>query len=99
MIPVGENGLIFKDIITDPSNPGNSEVIFEKWVDHKVEKLVKLSVSDKIDIYTIAGTDTRMSTGLQIVSDPGYSTVFIGLILLTIGLFLTYYQKLGDDKL
>ena len=99
LIPVGEDGMIYKDIITDPAYPGNSDIIFEKWVDHKVEKLVRLSVSDKIDIYTITGTDIQMSTGLQIVSDPGYYTVLIGLILLTIGLFLTYYQKLGDDKI
>ena len=99
MIPVGDDGMIFKDIIPDPSVPDKSDVIFEKWVDNKIEKLVSLSVSDNIDIYTIMGTEVRMSTGLQIVSDPGYYTVLIGLILLTIGLFLTYYQKLGDDKL
>ncbi len=99
MITVGEDGMIFKDIITDPSNKDKSTVIFEKWVDNKVVELVNLSVSDKIDIYTIAGADIKMSTGLQIVSDPGYYTVLLGLILLTIGLFLTYYQKLGDDKL
>ncbi len=99
MIPVGEDGMIFKDVITNPVNQDNSTVIFEKLVDQKVVELVNLSVSDKIDIYTIAGMDTKMSTGLQIVSDPGYYTVLIGLILLTIGLFLTYYQKLGDDKL
>jgi len=99
LIPVGEDGMIFKDIITDLSVPDKSDIIFEKWVDNKIEKLVRLSVSDNIDIYTIMGTEVRMSTGLQIVSDPGYYTVLIGLILLTIGLFLTYYQKLGDDRL
>ena len=99
MIPVGDDGMIFKDIIEDPVNKDNSKVIFEKWVGHEVVELVKMSVSDKIDIYTIAGADVKMSTGLQIVSDPGYYTVLLGLILLTFGLFLTYYQKLGDNIL
>ncbi|MCK5673718.1 MAG: cytochrome c biogenesis protein ResB, partial [Spirochaetales bacterium] len=99
MIPAGDYGMIFKDIVPDPASPGNSAVIFEKWVDNKVEKLLRVSVNDKIDIYTITGTDTQLSTGLQIVSDPGYYTVLTGLILLTLGLFLTYYQKLGDNKI
>lgn len=99
IIPVGDDGMIFRDILADPSNPGNFTAIFERWAGHEVTERVNLSVSDKIDIYTITGMDTSISTGLQIVSDPGYYTVLIGLILLTIGLFLTYYQKLGDDKL
>ncbi|MCK5197247.1 MAG: cytochrome c biogenesis protein ResB [Spirochaetales bacterium] len=99
MIPVGEDGLIFSDVIADPSGSGDFVAIFEEWVGREVQGRVTLSVSDKIDIYTISGIDSQLSTGLQIVSDPGYYTVLIGLILLTIGLFLTYYQKLGDDKL
>lgn len=99
IIPVGEDGMVFSDVIADPDRPGNFVAIFNKWVGHEVKERVTLSVSDKIDIYTITGIDSQMTTGLQIVSDPGYYTVLIGLILLTIGLFLTYYQKLGDDKL
>ena len=99
IIPVGDDGMIFRDILIDPSNPGSFTAIFERWVDHEVTERVNLSVSDKIDIYTITGMDTSISTGLQIVNDPGYYTVLIGLILLTIGLFLSYYQKPGDDKL
>jgi cytochrome c biogenesis protein ResB len=37
-------------------------------------------------------------TELQVVRDPGYITVLVGLGLLTIGLFLTYAQKLGDNR-
>ncbi len=99
LIPAGDYGLIFNDIIIDPSDSEKNTIIFEKWVNNKGEGPVSLSIADKIDIYTIIGTDTKLSTGLQIVSDPGYYTVLIGLILLTIGLFLTYYQKLGDDIL
>lgn len=99
IIPVGEEGMIFRDIVTDPSGSGDFVTIFELWGDHEIKERIVLSVSDKIDIYTIEGIDSKMTTGLQIVSDPGYYTVLIGLILLTIGLFLTYYQKLGDNKL
>lgn len=99
LIPVGEDGLIFSDVIADPDRSGEFAAVFEKWDGHEATGLVKLSVSDKVDIYTITGIDSQLSTGLQIVSDPGYYTVLIGLLLLTIGLFLTYYQKLGDDKL
>lgn len=99
IIPTRDGEMIFRDIIADPSGQNNSTIVFEKWINGESRGRRSLSVSNKIDIYTITGTDTRMSTGLQIVSDPGYYTVLIGLILLTIGLFLTYYQKLGDDKL
>ncbi len=99
IIPVGEDGMRFMDVIADPSGSGNFIGIFDRWVGHEAKERMTLSVSDKIDIYTITGMDSQMTTGLQIVSDPGYYTVLIGLILLTIGLFLTYYQKLGDDKL
>ena len=99
IIPVGDDGMIFRDILTDPSNPGAFTALFERLVNHEVTERLNLSVSDKIDIYTISVMDTSMTTGLQIASDPGYYTVLVGLILLTIGLFLTYYQKFGDDKL
>ena len=99
LIPVGEDGMVFKDIIEDPDHPDNPDLVFEKWVNKNPERLVSLSVEDKIDIYTIKGSDTRMSSGLQIVNDPGYYPVLAGLILLSIGLFITYYQKLEDNKI
>jgi cytochrome c biogenesis protein ResB len=99
MIPVGDYGMVFQDIIIDSSNPDNSIAIFRRWSNEELHETINQSVSDKIDIYTIEGMEKNMSTGLQIISDPGYYTVLIGLILLTIGLFITYYQKLGDEKL
>ncbi len=98
-IPVGEEGMVFRDVIPDPSGKGKFSAIFDRWVDHEVKEQKTLTISDTIDIYTITGIDTHMTSGLQIVDDPGYYTVLIGLILLTIGLFLTYYQKLGDKKI
>ncbi len=98
-IPVGEEGMVFRDVIPDPSGKEDFKAIFDRWVDHKVTERKSLSISDTIDIYTITGMDTHMTSGLQIVDDPGYYIVLIGLILLTIGLFLTYYQKLGDKKI
>ncbi|MCF6334228.1 MAG: cytochrome c biogenesis protein ResB [Spirochaetales bacterium] len=98
-IPVGEEGMVFRDVIPDPSGKEDFKAIFDRWVDHKILERKSLSISDTIDIYTITGMDTHMTSGLQIVDDPGYYIVLIGLILLTIGLFLTYYQKLGDKKI
>ena len=98
-IPVGEEGMVFRDVIPDSSGSDDLVAVFDRWVDHKIVERKTLSVSDTVDVYTITGMDTHMTTGLQIVNDPGYYTVLIGLILLTIGLFLTYYQKLGDNKL
>ena len=99
IIPIGKEGMIFRDIIIDPSGTGNFIAIFDRWAGHEVKERLNLPVSSKIDIYTITEMDSKMTSGLLIVDDPGYYTVLIGLILLTIGLFLTYYQKLGDDKI
>ena len=91
--------MVFRDIIKDPSGSDDFMAVFDEYKDHEIKGRLKLFKSDKIDIYTITRIESRMSTGLQIVNDPGYYTVLIGLILLTIGLFLTYYQKLGDNKI
>jgi cytochrome c biogenesis protein ResB len=37
-------------------------------------------------------------TGLRSVSDPGYALVLASLILVVAALFLTFYQKLGEQK-
>ncbi len=74
-------------------------IIFEKWEGHSFVEPMELSISDKLGDFTIKGVLEIDVTGLQFVIDPGYLPVFISLILITIGLSITYIQKIGDKRI
>lgn len=99
MIPVGEDGYILRDVSKDKENPLNSIAHFDFWQGHEVVDHFDYSISEMIDIYTISSMESYMATGLQMVRDPGYYPILIGLLLLTLGLFITYIQKINDGKL
>ncbi len=98
-IPEGEGVMVFRSVLLPDSGSQESTAVFERHNGEEAAVREDLTKGEKIDKYTISGMDVEMTSGLQIVDDPGYYIVFIGLILLTIGLFLTYYQKLGDNKI
>jgi cytochrome c biogenesis protein len=74
-------------------------IIFEKWEGHSFVEPMQLSISDKLGDFVIKGVLEMDVTGLQFVIDPGYLPVFISLILITIGLSITYIQKIGDKRI
>jgi len=74
-------------------------IIFEKWEGHNFVEPVELSISDKLGDFIIKGVLEIDVTGLQFVIDPGYLPVFISLILITLGLSITYIQKIGDRRI
>ncbi len=69
-------------------------IIFEKWKGHSFVEAIELSPSDKIGDFVIKGVQDF--TGLQLVRDPGYLFVIISLVLISIGLSITYIQKIGE---
>jgi cytochrome c biogenesis protein len=50
------------------------------------------------DSFGTDGSGSEFVTGLRIVDDPGYTPVFIGLVILCAGLLLTFVQKIADKK-
>ena len=99
MIPVGEDGYILRDVDQNNNDPSKSLAHFDFWQNHEIVDHFDFSITETIDIYTISSMENHMSTGLQMVRDPGYYPILIGLLLLTLGLFITYIQKIGDNKL
>lgn len=98
MIPVGENGYILRGVDQDSDDPSKSLAHFDYWEDHEIAGHVDYAISESIDIYTISSMESSMATGLQMVIDPGYYPILIGLLLLTLGMFITYIQKINDGK-
>ncbi|MBI9099640.1 MAG: cytochrome c biogenesis protein ResB [Spirochaetaceae bacterium] len=99
MIPVGDEGYILRDIEQDKDDSSKSLAHFDFWSNHEIIDHMDYSVSESIDIYTIQSMESAMATGLQMVIDPGYYPILMGLLLLTIGLFITYIQKMGEETL
>ena len=79
------------------TGPGSYKIIFEKWMGHSFVERMELSISDQIGDFAIK--EVREYTGLHLVKDPGYLFVIISLILISIGLSITYIQKIGDKAL
>ncbi len=99
MIPLDDKGYILRAVDKDEKDASKSTAHFDYWQGHEVVDHQDFGISESIDIYTIEEMESTMATGLQMVIDPGYYPILIGLLLLTLGLFITYIQKIGDDKL
>ena len=95
-ISVDDKIMIFKGVERINETP---IAYFDQWVDHEITGREFFRNSDYVGEYRIKEIISRDLTGLQVVTDPGYTTVFIAFILLTFGIFLTYIQKIGDKKL
>ncbi len=62
------------------------------------ESVLRAGPSDAVGPYRVKEIRTADITGIQAVIDPGYLLVFIAFILIGIGVFLTFIQKLGDMR-
>lgn len=99
MIPVDDRGYILKSVERDEGDVSKSIAHFDYWKGRDNIEHQDYGVSDSIHIYTIDEMKISLATGLQMVIDPGYYPILIGLLLLTLGLFITYIQKMGENKL
>ena len=74
-------------------------VVFEKWEGHNLVGPVELSLSERIGDFELKDIHAKDVTGLQFVIDPGALPIFIALIVIMVGLSITYIRKIGDEKL
>ena len=81
------------------SSAASYRIIVEKWEGHNFVEPMELSVADKLGDFVIKGVLELDMTGLQFVIDPGYLPVVISLILITVGLSVTYIRKIGDKRI
>jgi len=98
-IPVGEDIYVLREVEQDKDDSSKSLAHFDHFKNHDFIDHLDFALLEYIDIYTIENMETTMATGLQMVIDPGYYPILIGLLLLTLGLFITYIQKINDGKL
>ena len=92
----GGSSYRLKDIVPGVNNPTDFHAAFEKWEGHRVVSEETLPSQGKIGELRVAGITTRALTGLQFVIDPGYIPVIISLILIAVGLSITYIRRIGE---
>ena len=73
--------------------------VFEEWKGHQKTASNRVAQGGKVAEYTIGDIRVLDVTGLKVVSDPGFLPVVIAFTMITVGLALTYIQKIGDNKL
>ncbi|TFG62390.1 MAG: hypothetical protein E4H36_08105 [Spirochaetales bacterium] len=75
-----------------------ASAVFEKWEGQERRDILRLKAGSRLENYTLKEISSKEATGLQAVVDPGFAPVMAGLIILALGLFLTYYQKLREKE-
>jgi cytochrome c biogenesis protein len=90
---------VFSGIFADPDAAGQSAAYFQRSVNSVNSSIVKRTVEDSIDGWTVGDFGVFNVTGLQAVMDPGFVPALVGLILAGIGLAVTYLQKIGDKEI
>lgn len=99
MIPIDDAGYILRAVEIDETESSKSTAHFDYWNGDEIVDHQDFKIGESIDLYTIETIESSLATGLQMVIDPGYYPILIGLLLLTLGLFMTYIQKIGDENL
>ncbi len=67
--------------------------------DTRPSRLKIFPVGAKLGRYTITRITPRLESGLNVVYDPGFTPIIVGLLFVGFGLALTLIQKIGDNKL
>lgn len=78
---------------SQPATPSLTGVfLHEKGEERNIHRIEK---GESIGDFTLSGIEQEETTGLKVVRDPGYPVVLIGVLVIGLGLFLTYYGKIG----
>jgi cytochrome c biogenesis protein len=97
-IPLADGtGMVLQGIGPAPLGAGDVAT-FEVWEGHDVREYRTEVAGAVLGEWIMTDVVFGYFTGLQMVHDPGYGTVLAALILITVGLFLTYIQKIGDNQ-
>lgn len=83
------------DVIEDG---GAQKALFQQYKDDDLISMKKLALNESLGPYTLLGINQRMTTGLRTVNDPGFAPVLIAVILLALGLALTFLQKKREER-
>jgi len=79
--------------LTDTTGVGAGlAAVLQQYRGTKLVSERKLAVSESLGQYTLAGITPRMATVLQAVNDPGFVVVVVAVVLLAVGLALTFVQ-------
>jgi len=97
-INVGDELYFFRGVYSGSGNSDDVKVVFEKWDGQEITGMVSLGRNQQVGEYRIGKISNHLVTGLQAVVDPGYTTVLIAVILIGLGLSVTYIQKLGEKQ-
>ncbi|MBN1412642.1 MAG: cytochrome c biogenesis protein ResB [Spirochaetales bacterium] len=95
------NGEVFSidSISVNSANAALNTAGIRKWTDQSPGRPVIYKVSDKVGAYEILKISREDLTGLQIIKDPGAVPVVIALLIITLGLCVTFLQKIGEKNL
>jgi cytochrome c biogenesis protein ResB len=86
----GDSFWYLADVVEDG---GSQKVLFQQYKSNQLISMRKLAVTESLGPYTLLSITQKMVTGLRAVSDPGFVTVIIGVVLLAMGLALTFVQN------
>ena len=90
---------MFRDVEAgDPPGPPFRGV-FDVHKDDGTVDTVVLDSGEKIGPYLIEDVFLRDTTGLRVARNSGRGLVLAALIIIVVGLSLTYIQKIGDNQL
>jgi cytochrome c biogenesis protein ResB len=90
----GDQFLILKGI-----EDSDRKAVFEQWEGHTLKGVTRAAASERVGDYTVREIKVLDVTGLKVVDDPGFAAVLAALVLIGVGLALTYIQKIGDKQL
>lgn len=92
----GEDFFIFTGI---DSSGSVEKAVFEKWRGQERKAVLTAAPQESVADFRVRKVGTIALTGLTAVSDPGFLPVIVAIILLSLGMALTIYQKIGDKKI
>jgi cytochrome c biogenesis protein len=110
----GDSIVVFRGIETGPENefldddgcdPISGLAVFEELAGntegsgHTVKAVHRVAVSEQIDGYTVEKLCILNQTGLQVVEDRSFLPVLVSLVLIGLGVSLTFIQKMGDQNI
>jgi cytochrome c biogenesis protein ResB len=86
----GDSFWYLADVVDDG---GGRKALFQEYKGNDLVSMRELVVDETLGPYTLVGITEKMATGLRAVSDPGFTTVVFGVVLLATGLALTFIQN------
>ena len=98
-IPVEEGNLTFRDVQAGDAPGRPFQGVFDVHKDGGTVDTVVLDSGEKIGPYLIEDVFLRDTTGLRVARNSGRGLVLAALIIIVVGLSLTYIQKIGDNQL